>query len=188
MAEKNLEPSQKASSLKTSPSSSGSANQNSSRLARHNRIQHENSDHVARLFDILERARHNLRDLEKRRFLQAEGLKSIRARLFKENQQLRLTVAAVPSGSTLPTPASATIVQPGGSRAIPGNRLSETVVSASCPRKKTSSKSVTIAQPPSQSQSLNQVSECPKASSSRSLQKKGSSRIIKKSKRSECKI
>ncbi|XP_017024173.1 uncharacterized protein [Drosophila kikkawai] len=204
MANQNLEKYKENDKNPTPSSSGGSPNPISGRLEAHNRGQQEKSKQLGRVFDILERAKNNLRVMEEHRLSQMEGLKNLRARLFQENQDLRLML---PPSSSISAPI---LSLPGSSNkaAVTGNLLTATASSTSSfPRRKMSSKSVTIAQIPSQSRSLiTSQPATPKASSStivrtpsrsrslitslppsrtsssRSLQSKKSQRIYKRSK------
>ncbi|XP_020804006.1 uncharacterized protein LOC110180653 [Drosophila serrata] len=160
----------------------------SSRRGAHRRVQEENTNHMAKVFDMLERTKNNMKELERQRISHLEGLKHLRDRLFRENEALRLTAATL-AGNSVSGPIASSGVLPGSSKLVPGNCPSlevATIASSSLyPRWQTSSKSVSIARTSSKNLSLATTSMAPpppRASSSRSLYRKKNQRYFKRSK------
>jgi len=153
---------------------SGSQNR-TSRVEAHVRQQEENNAIFARLFASLDAEHRKLKELEERRSQLIEEMKNLRSLLFVENKKLRQTVAPISGGNPLPIPAtSASSVVKKSSEKPSGSRTSPIIKSARLERRP-SNKSVTIADPPTQSLT---TSERPKASSSQGLKKKENRRSL----------
>ncbi|XP_016949923.1 uncharacterized protein LOC108024498 [Drosophila biarmipes] len=168
MAEKKPEEDNK--SLKITPS--GSLNR-SNRLEAQNRQRDQNNALFAQLYASLEGEHRKLRELQQRRSKLIEEMKSLRALLFAENKRLRQTVAPI-TGVPIPVPSGNPVAKnpaetsPGPSTSLKSPRL----------ERRSSTKSVTIAEPPERSLT---ITERPRASSSQSLQKKVNRRSLKPS-------
>ncbi|XP_033172198.1 uncharacterized protein LOC117148737 [Drosophila mauritiana] len=155
---------------------SGSQNR-TSRVEAHVRQQEQNNAIFARLFASLDAEHRKLRELEERRSHLIKEMKYLRSLLFAENKKLRQTVAPISGGNPLPIPTTTTRASPvvkSGSEKPSGSRTSPIIKSARLERRP-SNKSVTIADPPTQS--LN-TSARPKASSSQVLKKKENRRSL----------
>jgi len=168
MAEKKPEENNK--SLKNTASNSLNI---SDRLEAHNRQREQNNALFAQLFASLEGEHQKLRELEERRSKLIDEIKNLRALLFAENKKLRQTVAPIP-GNAIPVPSGSPIAKnPTDTSGGPTTSLKSARLE---PRGST--KSVTIAEPPERSLTIN---ERPRANSSQSLQKKGNRRNLKPS-------
>ncbi|EDW52793.1 GM13149 [Drosophila sechellia] len=131
---------------------SGSQNR-TSRVEAHVRQQEQNNAIFARLFASLDAEHRKLRELEERRSQLIEEMKYLRSVLFAENKKLRQTVAPISGGNPLPIPATTNSARPvvkTGSEKPSGSRTSPIIKSARLERRP-SNKSVTIADPPTQS-------------------------------------
>ncbi|XP_017133369.1 uncharacterized protein LOC108149961 [Drosophila elegans] len=170
MAEKKPEDNSK--SLQDTASSNANR---SSRLETQHRQQDQNNSLFAQLFAGLQLEQQKLRDLEQRRSKLTEELRNLKALLFAENQKLKQSVSPVP-GNPIPSGKFT-------ARTLPENastsRTAPSIVKSIALERRASSKSVKIAEPPSQSFTIR---ERPRASSNRSLQKRGNRKGLKASK------
>ncbi|XP_017055913.1 uncharacterized protein LOC108097886 [Drosophila ficusphila] len=166
MAEKKVEDNESS----MEPTASSSSNP-PNRLNSQRRTQEQNNAVFARLFASLDSEHRKLKELEERRSRLTEEMKHLRALLFAENTKLRQTMAPAPGNAV---PGANPIAQSEASAGSSVNPIVKPLVLS----RKSSSKSVTIAEPPIQSAPIKRKAS---SNSVQSLQKRGSSRGLKAS-------
>uniref|UniRef100_A0A6P4E1V5 Uncharacterized protein LOC108038149 n=1 Tax=Drosophila rhopaloa TaxID=1041015 RepID=A0A6P4E1V5_DRORH len=168
MAEKKTEEDNK--SLRSTASSSSNR---PSRLEVQNRRQEQNNALIAQLYASLESEHRKLKDLEQRRSKLTEEMKNLRALLLAENQRRKQTVALVPGN---PIPSGSQIAKTPPEKSSTSRADSIKSVKSMPLERRASTKSVTIAEPPTPNLA---ISKKPRASSVQSFQKKGNRRSLK---------